>query len=119
MIFEDELIRVERESGELPWVKIFAKKTYKELTDCDEKTRARLFEAMLITERAMIKFYAPDKINVASFGNYVAQVHIHVIARFKEDAFFPESVWGRKQREGRLNLPEFENFAALLAKELS
>ena len=118
MFFEDELIRVERESGELPWVKILAKKTYNELTDCDENTRARLFEAMLITERAMIKFYAPDKINVASFGNYVAQVHIHVIARFKEDAFFPESVWGQKQRESRLNLPEFEDFAALLAKEL-
>ena len=118
MIYEDEFIKVEREASELPWVKIFTQKPFKELSDCDEQTRTRLFEAMMISERAMIKFYNPEKINIASFGNYVPHVHIHVIARFKDDKFFPQSVWGEAQRESSLNLPQFERFAKILATEL-
>ena len=41
MIFEDELIFVERETSEIPWVKIFTKTPFKELTDCDEATQKR------------------------------------------------------------------------------
>ena len=43
MIFEDELIFVERETSEIPWVKIFTKTPFKELTDCDEATQKRVF----------------------------------------------------------------------------
>lgn len=118
MIYEDKFIRVQREQNELPWVKIFANHPYRELSECDEATRARLFEAMLITEKTMLKFYRPTKINIASFGNYVPHVHIHVIARFETDAFFPESVWGKKQRESKLNLAKFEDFARELALNL-
>ncbi|MBR8462596.1 HIT family protein [Campylobacter sp. faydin G-24] len=118
MIYKDKFIRVEREDNELPWVKIFAQNNFRELSDCDETTRTRLFEAMMIAEQTMIKFYAPTKINIASFGNYVPQVHIHVIARFENDSFFPESVWGKKQRENELNLPNFDEFAKILSSSL-
>ena len=81
MIFEDELIFVERETSEIPWVKLFTKTPFKELTDCDEATQKRVFEAVLTTEKAMRKFYSPTKINIASFANYVPRVHFHVMAR--------------------------------------
>ena len=68
MIFEDELIFVERETSEIPWVKIFTKTPFKELTDCDEATQKRIFEAVLTTEKVMRKFYNPTKINIASFS---------------------------------------------------
>lgn len=118
MIFEDELIFVERETNEIPWVKIFTKTPFKELTDCDEATQKRVFEAVLTTEKAMRKFYNPTKINIASFANYVPRVHFHVMARFENDNFFPESMWGKKQREGELNLPDFAEFSQILAREL-
>lgn len=35
-----------------------------------------------------------DKINVASLGNMVPQLHIHVIARRTSDAAWPRPVWG-------------------------
>jgi diadenosine tetraphosphate (Ap4A) HIT family hydrolase len=35
-----------------------------------------------------------DKMNVASLGNQVAQLHIHVIARNVNDAAWPNPVWG-------------------------
>ncbi|MBF0136105.1 MAG: HIT domain-containing protein [Magnetococcales bacterium] len=38
--------------------------------------------------------FHPDKLNVASLGNMVPQLHIHVIARFQTDAAWPHPVWG-------------------------
>jgi diadenosine tetraphosphate (Ap4A) HIT family hydrolase len=49
----------------------------------------------------MIDYFKPDKINLASFGNYVTHVHMHIQARFKDDSFFPEPTWGIKQRDGK------------------
>ena len=39
--------------------------------------------------------FNPDKINVAALGNVVSQLHIHVIARYKTDAAWPDPVWGK------------------------
>lgn len=118
MIYEDEMIYVEREEHEVPWVKVFTKAKFKELSDCDEATLAHLWRAVLQCEKSLREFYAPDKINIASFANYVPRVHFHVQARFKNDSFFPESVWGKKMRNGKLNLPEFSEFADVLATNL-
>lgn len=35
-----------------------------------------------------------DKINIASLGNVVAQLHIHVVGRRTDDAAWPRPVWG-------------------------
>lgn len=118
MIYEDEMIYVEREEHEVPWVKVFTKAKFKELSDCDEATLAHLWRAVLQCEKSLREFYAPDKINIASFANYVPRVHFHVQARFKNDSFFPESVWGKKMRKAKLDLPEFSQFAEILAANL-
>lgn len=118
MIYEDEMIYVQREEHEVPWVKVFTKAKFKELSDCDEATLAHLWRAVLQCEKSLREFYAPDKINIASFANYVPRVHFHVQARFKNDSFFPESVWGKKMRNGKLDLPEFSEFVEILAANL-
>lgn len=38
------------------------------------------------------------KLNIASLGNTVAQLHIHVIARQTNDAAWPNPVWGKAPR---------------------
>lgn len=35
-----------------------------------------------------------DKINIATLGNVVKQLHIHVIGRFENDPSYPKPVWG-------------------------
>jgi diadenosine tetraphosphate (Ap4A) HIT family hydrolase len=119
MLYENEFVRVERETSQVPWIKIFTREPYKELTDCPDELRAHLYACMEAAERVMRSYYAPDKINIAMFGNYLPRLHIHVIARFKDDDYFPESMWGVKQRESTtLKLPDFEGFAARLIDEL-
>ncbi len=109
-IFENENIFIEVEESEIPWLKVFTKTPYKEFSHCPKSLRLEILEVVDIIENTMISYYNPEKINIASLGNYMPHVHFHVMARFKEDSFFPESMWGKKQRESSLNLPSFEGF---------
>lgn len=118
-LYENEYFYIERENALIPWVKIFTQKPYKELTDCDKATQEAILKAMLIVEETMRAYYNPKKINIAMFGNYVPHVHVHIMARFKEDSHFPESMWGIKQREAHLHLPNFENFVTILQGKLT
>lgn len=40
-----------------------------------------------------------DKMNVATLGNLVPQLHIHVVARTADDAAWPAPVWGRGEAQ--------------------
>lgn len=118
-IYEGEYFYLIKEESTIPWVKIFSRTPYKELSECDEATQKALLKAMLCVEETMIVYYHPKKVNIAMFGNYLPHLHIHVMARFEEDSHFPESMWGVKQREGILDLPDFETFGLLLREKLS
>ncbi len=118
-VYENDNIFIEIEKSEIPWLKIFTCKKYKELSECDMDTKVDVFRAMNIVEKAMIKFYKPTKINIAMFGNYLPHLHVHVMARFKNDSYFPEPMWGKKQRDGELNLPPMEDFLQKLLLELN
>lgn len=118
MIYSDKFIYIEIELNASPWVKIFTQSEFKELSDCDVDTRNRLFQAALECEKAMIEFYNPDKINWASFANYMPRVHMHIQARFKDDEYFPESLWGKKQREARPRDIKIDEFSSFLAHRL-
>lgn len=118
MIYSDEFIYIEVEPNTLPWVKIFTKGEFKEISHCDDNTRKRLFEAALECEKAMIEFYNPDKINWASFANYLPRVHIHIQARFKDDEYFPESLWGKKQRDSVIRDIKIDEFSKFLNSRL-
>jgi hypothetical protein len=41
------------------------------------------------------------------------------MARFQNDAFFPESMWGKQQREPSLMLPDEKPFLEELVKKLA
>ncbi len=58
-----------------------------------EKQREILHEINLVAQILQKKF-SPYKLNIANLGNVVRQLHIHVIARFEDDAAFPRPVWG-------------------------
>ncbi|MGB5920036.1 MULTISPECIES: HIT family protein [unclassified Arcobacter] len=118
MIYENNLIKVEIEKSEIPWLKIFTQKDLKEFSECNQETKMEILRALDIIEKKMIKYFNPEKINIASFGNYVPHVHFHIMARFKEDSYFPEPMWGKIQREAKLVLPSFEEFYKELVKEL-
>lgn len=117
LLFKNKLIKIEIENSEIPWLKIFTNEPIKEFSFCDTKTKEEIWKYLDLIEKEMLKYFKPDKINIASFGNYVPHVHFHIMARFKEDSFFPEPMWGKKQRDANLKLPSFEEFYEILKKK--
>jgi len=109
-IYENKYVRIEIELSEIPWLKIFAQASCKEMTDCDAETRRLIWTLLDLLEREMLSYFKPDKINIASFANYLPQVHWHIMARYKEDSYFPEPMWGKKQRKSDLDYPSMDLF---------
>jgi len=114
IIFENENIKIETESSEIPWLKIFTQHPYKEMSEVPKEIKLEIYDLLDIIEKKMLAYYKADKINIASFGNYVPHLHWHIMARFKEDSYFPEPMWGTKQRTSNLTLPSFETFCTQL-----
>lgn len=44
-------------------------------------------------------FFGCDKLNIATIGNVVPQLHIHIIGRFLNDPWWPDPVWGQAETE--------------------
>ena len=42
----------------------------------------------------LMKHYQGDKLNIATIGNIVPQLHFHHIVRFQSDRAWPKPVWG-------------------------
>lgn len=43
------------------------------------------------------EYFKSDKLNIASIGNIVPQLHIHIIARKSTDFCWPLPVWGQQE----------------------
>ncbi len=117
-IYKNQYINIQIEQSEIPWLKIFSNEDYKEFSQCDKETKLNILEALDIIEKEMLGYFNPDKINIASFGNYVPHVHFHIMARFKNDAYFPEPMWGKKQRESEADIKDMEIFFKDIVKVL-
>lgn len=65
-----------------------------ELHDLTPAMRHQMIEiAAMIGEILSAKTKA-DKINIATIGNIVPAMHLHIIARHKDDSAWPNPVWG-------------------------
>lgn len=118
IIYQNTLIRIEIEKSEIPWLKIFSQNNYKEMSDCDIETKQHIWSLLDLIETEMIAYFKPEKINIASFANYLPQVHWHIMARFKEDSYYPECMWGKKQREGTVIISSMDAFIKNLVIKL-
>ena len=64
-----------------------------EVTDLAPTQQLALVQEIDRACRAL-QVFRPHKLNVAALGNLVSQLHIHVIARYREDIAWPRPVWG-------------------------
>ena len=117
-IFQNNLIKIDTHKSEVPWLIVFTNEVKKEFSECSDAEKKMIFAALDIIEKKMLSYYRPEKINIASFGNMLPHVHWHISARFKEDSYFPEPMWGKKHREGTLELPSFELFCSEVVSDL-
>ena len=117
-IWEDKNFYIEKHDSRLPWLKLFTKIEYKELTELPKETKLKMYDTLEIIEQIMLEYYKADKINLASFGNMLPRIHWHIIARFKNDPYFPKTTWEEPVRDFELKLPPFKTFCNKLNEKL-
>lgn len=100
MLWQDARLRVVHvdEPGYTGYCRVIWREHVAEMTDLTEADRAHCMRAVFAVEAALLQLTKPDKINLASLGNFTPHVHWHVIARYRDDAHFPQAIWGARQR---------------------
>jgi diadenosine tetraphosphate (Ap4A) HIT family hydrolase len=58
---------------------------------------ARLMDEILLASSILKDVTRCDKLNIATIGNVVPQLHVHIVARRKDDPLWPKPVWGLAQ----------------------
>ena len=78
-----------------PWLLLVPRRPdIVEVIDLDEVAQAQLMTEVTRVSRALRDVTACHKLNIAALGNAVPQLHVHVIARFRDDPAWPKPVWG-------------------------
>jgi diadenosine tetraphosphate (Ap4A) HIT family hydrolase len=81
-----------------PWLILVPRRAaVSEIIDLGDE-QALLMDEIALVSRALKDQTRCDKLNVAAIGNVVAQLHIHVVARRKDDPAWPKPVWGALPR---------------------
>ncbi len=79
----------------VPWVILVPKKAdLKELHHLPMQEQQQFLLESQAVSQTLEATFAPDKLNLGALGNMVPQLHIHHIARFKNDIAWPGPLWG-------------------------
>ena len=65
-----------------------------EIIDLDDAQREQLMDEIALLSRVLKDVTGCDKLNIAAIGNVVSQLHVHIVARRRDDAAWPRPVWG-------------------------
>jgi diadenosine tetraphosphate (Ap4A) HIT family hydrolase len=78
-----------------PWLILVPRQNnLKDIIDLSFDDQIILLKEINFVAEILKKEFECDKLNIANLGNVVSQLHIHVIARKKNDITFPKPVWG-------------------------
>jgi diadenosine tetraphosphate (Ap4A) HIT family hydrolase len=78
-----------------PWLILVPRRPGRvEVIDLEPDEQVQLVREVDAAARALKAATKCDKLNIAALGNQVPQLHVHVIARRKTDAAWPNPVWG-------------------------
>ncbi|WP_374323559.1 HIT family protein [Aquipseudomonas alcaligenes] len=79
-----------------PWfILVPRRESVSELFQLDIADQQSLWQETTRLAEILKDAFSADKMNVATLGNVVSQLHMHVIVRRREDVAWPAPVWGR------------------------
>ena len=88
------------DNEKFPWIILVPKRNkVTDITNLNSKDQITLIKEIVFCSNVMKKIFKTTKLNVEKIGNIVPQLHIHIIARYKNDYTWPLSVWVRKGKK--------------------
>ena len=86
-------------NSKFPWILLIPKrKNITDITDLNSKDQLLLIKEIVYSSKIIKKIFKTSKLNVEKIGNKVPQLHIHIIARKKNDISWPLPVWAVKEK---------------------
>ena len=83
------------DDAQFPWLVLVPRRAgLAEIDDLDEAGRTRLMHEIQRAMKTLRGVVGCDKLNVGALGNIVRQLHVHVVARRRDDPAWPGPVWG-------------------------
>lgn len=78
-----------------PWVVLVPRRAaLSEVFELSDSEQQQLWREASQLGQAMKTAFGGDKLNIATLGNVVSQLHMHVVIRRHDDAAWPAPVWG-------------------------
>lgn len=82
--------------AQYPWfILVPRREEVSELFQLGAEEQRQLWQETSFLAETLKDAFGADKMNVATLGNVVSQLHMHVIIRRRDDAAWPAPVWGR------------------------
>ncbi|AOE87026.1 HIT family protein [Pseudomonas sp. TCU-HL1] len=82
--------------AQYPWfILVPRREEVSELFQLSVEEQRQLWQETTFLAETLKDTFGADKMNVATLGNVVSQLHMHVIVRRRHDAAWPAPVWGR------------------------
>ncbi|MEK9691120.1 MAG: HIT family protein [Pelagibacteraceae bacterium] len=82
------------DNQKFPWIILVPNRiNVTDITELKTKDQNLLMKEIVFCSKIMKKVFKTKKLNVEKIGNIVPQLHIHIIARNKNDSSWPLSVW--------------------------
>jgi len=82
-------------NAHFPWLILVPQRAHlRELFDLTPEEYTLVTQEIRMVSEKFCAHTQAHKMNVAALGNMVPQLHIHIVARFENDAAWPAPVWG-------------------------
>jgi diadenosine tetraphosphate (Ap4A) HIT family hydrolase len=84
-----------------PWLLLVPRRPgASEIVDLDMADQRQLMAEIAAVSHALKAVTLCDKLNIAAIGNMVPQLHVHIVARRRDDPAWPKPVWGAVPARG-------------------
>jgi diadenosine tetraphosphate (Ap4A) HIT family hydrolase len=81
--------------ADYPWLILVPRRAgVTEIADLGADDATQLTAEIAQVSRVLKDVTRCDKLNIAAIGNIVPQLHVHIVARRKDDPLWPKPVWG-------------------------
>lgn len=88
-----------------------------DIDELSEQQQKQMLKEVNALSAFLKRHYQVDKINFASIGNIVNQMHFHLVARTEQDSAWPGVVWGSAATKKYTN-EQIETLKNLLNEEI-
>lgn len=101
VLFKNDLFRViQVDDANYPgYFRVIVNEHIKEMSQLNLEDQVRIISVLSEIEKIVLEKMKPIKINWAQLGNMVPHLHWHLIARYEDDAAFPDSIWSTSHRQ--------------------